>query len=358
MKAKAVLLASFLLLFGVGCMQKQERPDNVKTATILSSVFTVDKLYKSMLGPYRTGELMPVTRAPELIWITGFESVVVTPDGEQQLSQEFMCHSNLRYNNLGAPGAFNATRHKHGRIFTISQGQTAVEFPPGFGIPIMGNETLLLDNQMLNVNIDPKTRPEPLSLRYKNTISYIKDEEAERQMAPLYQVEAGVMVSLDTTKSYFSTLNPDDVQSGAFCAPGVTATEDLNVVRSDEFGQDFSYHWILKPGKEVRRTLITDMLDLQFDTRIHYISVHMHPYARSLVLRDMTDDKVLYESRMESYEDKIGLKKVEHFASVEGIPIYKDHDYELISTYNNTSGQDQDAMALVYIYLHDKRFEM
>ena len=37
--------------------------------------------------------------------------------------------------------------------------------------------------------------------------------------------------------------------------------------------------------------------------------------------------------------------------------MYRDHEYDLISVYNNTSGVDQDAMATMFIYLHDKEFQ-
>ncbi|MGE4605458.1 MAG: hypothetical protein AAEJ52_01805 [Myxococcota bacterium] len=40
-----------------------------------------------------------------------------------------------------------------------------------------------------------------------------------------------------------------------------------------------------------------------------------------------------------------------HVSSADGIPIYRDHEYELISTYNNTSGVDQDAMATMFLYV-------
>jgi len=40
----------------------------------------------------------------------------------------------------------------------------------------------------------------------------------------------------------------------------------------------------------------------------------------------------------------------------EGIPIYKDHQYELVSVYDDTSGVDQDSMAVMFRYLLDEKF--
>ena len=97
------------------------------------------------------------------------------------------------------------------------------------------------------------------------------------------------MVSLDGQNSYCNTQNPSELQQGAMCSPGETATSNIRVLRRDRLGQNFTYHWILKPGRETRHTLITNQINLRFDTTIHYIAVHMNPYAESLVLKDLTE---------------------------------------------------------------------
>jgi cyclophilin family peptidyl-prolyl cis-trans isomerase len=43
-------------------------------------------------------------------------------------------------------------------------------------------------------------------------------------------------------------------------------------------------------------------------------------------------------------------------ASVPGIPLYKDHQYELVSVYNNTSSANADSMASVFMGLEDPEF--
>lgn len=75
-------------------------------------------------------------------------------------------------------------------------------------------------------------------------------------------------------------------------------------------------------------------------------------------MKDLTEDRIIFESKMTSYSDHIGLEKVEHYESAEGIPVYKDHQYALISTYNNTTNETHDAMAIMYLFLHDKDFAM
>ena len=113
---------------------------------------------------------------------------------------------------------------------------------------------------------------------------------------------------------------------------------------------------MVPPGREVNRTLVTQLMQLPYDTKAHYSAVHLHPFAESLEFRDLTAGKTLFKSAARNYEDKIGLDHVDYFSSAEGIELFKDHDYEIVSVYNNTTDEEQDSMAVMYLYLHDKVF--
>ena len=73
-------------------------------------------------------------------------------------------------------------------------------------------------------------------------------------------------------------------------------------------------------------------------------------------LRDLTADQSLFHSQASNLRGKVGLDHVEAYSSVEGIPVFKDHDYELVTVYNNTSEEKQDSMAVMFLYLLDKEF--
>lgn len=113
---------------------------------------------------------------------------------------------------------------------------------------------------------------------------------------------------------------------------------------------------MVPPGRQVNRTLVTKVMNLPFDTTIHAIAVHLHPFAESLELRDLTTGERVFVSHAENLPDRIGLARVEAFSSPEGIPLFKDHEYELVSVYHNTSGVDQDSMAVMLLYLRDHDF--
>ena len=66
----------------------------------------------------------------------------------------------------------------------------------------------------------------------------------------------------------------------------------------------------------------------------------------------------MYRSAARGPEDRIGLTEVESFTSKEGLPLYRDHEYELGSVYENTSDQNQDSMAVMFLYVLDKDFRL
>ena len=93
------------------------------------------------------------------------------------------------------------------------------------------------------------------------------------------------------------------------------------------------------------------------DLRIHYVAVHLHPFAESLTLRDVTTGETVLASKAENRPERIGLARVEQIASAKGITLHKDHQYELVSAYNNTTSQNRTAMAVMYLYVEDTEFK-
>ncbi len=124
----------------------------------------------------------------------------------------------------------------------------------------------------------------------------------------------------------------------------------------DRFGRKFAGHWILPPGRQENKTLVTNWMNLPGDATVHYIASHLHPFATTLLLKNLTTGETVFSSNASGYADKIGLSNVTTFADTDGIPLDGDHEYELTSVYTNTSGEDQEAMAVMYLYLFDEEF--
>ncbi len=343
---------------------------------VLSKTYEVDRKYRSMMGPWSQQEIFLVeSEEPELLWITGYKAVMVGEDGEQAMPQEFMCHSNLDINPSEHMQRFRGRKAISGRLFTLSQGQFDIQLPAGFGIPLMSDEPLNLTTQVLNLNHDDQT----FQVRHKVTVEFVRDRDLEGSLRPLFPTGIYGLVSLEGRPLHFGVAEAS-AQAPQEASPSKDPAEPMDHSMAeaaeggmgpgcmigqnaaqheyqDPLGQRFTGHWVVEPGREENRTLVTKILNLPFDTRVHYIAVHLHPFAESLELVDLTRGTTVFKSHVRPAEKGIGIDHVEYFSSPEGLELDQDHDYELVSVYNNTSGEAQDSMAVMYLYLADVEFE-
>ncbi|NUP07686.1 MAG: hypothetical protein HOW73_16690 [Polyangiaceae bacterium] len=318
---------------------------------ILSPVYTIDRIYRSMMGP-QSMQHIPMksdgaSNDQELVWVTGLKATMVAPDGQTPMPPEYMCHVNVDIDPLAHEKSYGHPLNISGRLFTLSQGQIDVALPKGFGIPIRSDQVVDITTQVLNLN----THSDPFGVRHHVEMSALRDSAAKQPMKPLFMAGVYGLALLKGEHGHFGKEKPS--HEGTGCMMGKAASDGSYV---DPQGKEFTGHWIVKPGREVNRTDVTTMMNLPFDTTIHYIAVHLHPFAESLTLIDRTTGETVYSAKTRQLEGKIGLAHVDSFSSEEGVKVYKDHEYELESVYENTTGEDQDSMAVMLLYLHDKQF--
>jgi len=350
----AALAAIALSVGSIGCFSEPGESDapTKQEFVVRSRQYTVDAIFRSMKGPQGKQAIFlgDLKKKPELIWITGYKTKIIDPETGERVSDEFMCHSNLGIHNMDRHAQiFGAQPPGRSRLFTLSQGTMDVEFPKGFGIPILSNEKLALVTQVLNLN----PQPAPVEVQHETTIEYVKDADLKQPMKALFQVGAQAMVLLEGENPYYGVSEPDPEIHGEGCLLGEPAGE---LEHKDSSDQTFLGHWVVPPGRQENHSLVTHWLALREDTTIHAIAVHLHPFAESLALRDLTTGETVYKAIARGPKESIGLNHVDFFASPEGIPIYKDHQYEVVSVYDNVSGVDQDAMAIMFLYMHDPGF--
>ena len=318
---------------------------------IYSEVFTIDRKWRSMMGPKGVVEgAISDADPPELLWITGYSAVMMDAAAEKTVAAEFMCHANLNLDMKAHRKRFGWKKNASRRLFTLSQGQNSIRFPPGFGIPVASDEQISVEMQVLNLNEEG----ESFDVRHKVTLEYVRDADLTEPMRPLFMKAATGLVSLGEGKAHYNMPDADPGEHGEGCMPGERAAGN---VRTDKFGAEFSGHWVVKPGREENHTLVTSWINLPFDTTVHYIAAHVHPYAESIELHDLTTGKTVFSSHAHNYDNRIGLKEVEFYSSAEGFKVFKDHEYELVSVYNNTSGVDQDSMAVLFLYVLDQEYK-
>ncbi|MCP3912310.1 MAG: hypothetical protein GY713_15300, partial [Actinomycetia bacterium] len=245
---------------------------------------------------------------PELLWITGYRAVMVGADGSAPMAQEFMCHSNLDLDLTAHQEVWGEVPGFGARLFTLSQGQFDVRFPPGFGIPVLSTEPLSLTTQVLNLNVEGTE----LEVRHKVNVDFVRDWEIEAPMKALFPTAAYGLALIEGDEGYFGVRRPDEEQHGPGCMVGENAADHEY---ADGLGRKFTGHWVVKPGREVNRTLVTHLMQLPYDTTIHYIAVHLHPFAESLELRDLTAGETVFLSSARNLEDRIGLSHVDALSS-------------------------------------------
>jgi len=318
----------------------------------LSPVYTIDKVYKSMMGPASTREFSLEDGPPELLWITGYKATMKQPDGVTDASAEFMCHSNLDVDGVNYHKRYPTQLYATPRLFTLSQGQLDIEFPEGFGIPILSSEKLSLTTQVLNHNV---VGAEPFGVRHDVSLDFVRDADLEKPLTPLIPRSVQAMVLVEGDHPFFA-ITKEELEERAH-GPGCLVADhagDPNELSIDRYGQKFTGFWYVPPGRSVNHSSATRLLDLPYDTTAHYIAVHLHPFAESLELFDVTTGETVFKSKTRQAHEGIGLEEVEYFSSVEGIELHADHEYELITIYNNTSGEQQDSMAVMHLYLKAK----
>jgi hypothetical protein len=322
---------------------------NIKTdhnaISLISPTLVVDQVYKSMEGPKAMRSFQIDSKNDDLVWITSFETKAVSTNEVDQLSNDYVCHTNIdfydgeHYSHWGLNERIGA---QYPRLTSMSNGIEKYSFPEGFGFPVFKNENLFLSTQTLNHNI----KSESFSVKHQVTLGY---QSHSPNMKPLQSKTVFVMLPYDTDNPFQgpTEANPN------MCLPVETGNHSYK----NENGESLSGHWVIFSGKERYRYDITEQLQLKDSTTLHHIATHLHPYAESLSLKDITVDSVLFTCEAKNYSEKIGLKKVSTFSSEEGIMLYPGHNYELVLETNNTSNINQDMMASMFVFLYDKEMD-
>ena len=361
-------VAVFVELMGAGSAHAGAA-DPRHMVTLYSEALSLDRKYASMEGPSFVQRVYIASQPePELLWLTAIDvSVVDGDDDAKMMPAELICHSNLVL--------FSEARLEYGwqdrnrsRVFTLSQGQASIRVPDGFGLPIRSDEALILESMALN----PYDEYIGSDVRTKTTLTFIREAERTAPITPLRMRYVQAYVSIDEAPRYFRVESHEEhfipnetfvpiTGSAAEGFPEVTKGKDAgghSVTHgiTTELGERLSDHWIVPPGRSEVRTMVNFMIGSTGDLNVHYISGHLHPYASSIEIRDMTTDSSVFRSSIEWTPDDKALKKIQNFSGDEPLTLHADHDYELVSIYNNTSDADVTAMAVMYLFAVDNDF--
>ena len=312
---------------------------------LVTPTLVIDNIYKSMEGPKVMRSFRLDDTRSDLVWMTSFETKALSTNEVDQLSNDYICHTNIDFYDGEHYGKWQLNHRigeQYPRLTSLSHGIERYKFPKGFGFPVFTDENLFLATQSLNHNI----KGDPFTIKHGVTIGF---EEHSDNMKPLMSKTAFIMLPYDTENPF---QGPTD-DNPNMCLP----VETKNHSYIDNDGKSLSGHWVIFPGKDTYRFTITEQLKLKDSTTMHAIASHLHPFAETLSFRDQTTNETLFTAIAKNYSDKIGLENVSYFSSEEGVMLYPDHDYELVLETNNTTKINQDMMASMFVFLYDKEMD-
>jgi hypothetical protein len=314
-----------------------------------------------MFGPKDSDRLTLLPgEQPEVLWITAIRADIVGADGETPESAEYFCHSVLIRRDRRPLERLRKLELsvQSPKMFTLVQGLNEIRFPQGFGMPVFSDDQL--ENVAMVMN--PVEREAPVRVGVDSRIEYVRASELEQVMKPLFVVPLVAKVPLEAADVDHNdhqhggdetclAHDPETQVARSVDRTGRTARSPVSVSDS---GIAETGHWYVPPGRHTYRSRLGRLDDkIPFDTKAHYISAHLHPFGESLELIDLTTGETVFKANAKNFPGRIAVEKITHYSSPEGMTINRSHEHEIVAVYDNTTDQDIDSMAVMYLYLHD-----
>ena len=314
-----------------------------ETYKMISPEFYIDGIYKSMEGP-KSSNYVQLSQDSTVLWLTGFHVKALDSKSLKTISKDFICHTNVDFNDVNYYSSFHLEKRigtQYPRLTSLSHGMENFSFPDGYGVPMKGNQLLYVTTESLNHNLPDAN----FWMRHEVDINYSK----AKNLKPLMSRTAFIMLPFNQSDPYKSPLDPGTNQ----CIP----VETKNHTYDDGHGNKLSGHWVIPIGKNRYRSSVNQQLQLQDSLRLHAAAIHVHPFATQISLFDKTTNKPIFTSKIVNHKRKIGLTSIDPFSSVEGIWLYKNHEYEIVLDVNNTSQISQDMMGSMFLFFYDKELD-
>lgn len=317
--------------------------NNSTVYKMISPDFYIDGIYKSMEGPKATNYVQ-LTTDSTIVWITSFEVKALDSKTKKLISNDFICHTNVDFNDVNYYSGLNLKNRigkQYPRMTSLSHGLEKFSLPNGFGIPMKGNEFLYVTTQSLNHNLPDENR----LIKHEVSITYSKD----KKLKPLMSRTVFIELPYDKNDPFKEPLDPASNQ----CIP----VETKNHSYPDGKGNMLSGHWVIPKGKKTYESSIDSQLQMKDSLRLHAAAVHVHPFTTSITLLDKTTNKIVFKSNVINHKNSIGLTKIDAFSSEEGVWMYANHKYILTMDVNNTSSIQQDMMGSMFLFFYDKELD-
>lgn len=329
-----------------------EKKNDTYIASFNSPTLLIDDIYNSMEGPYTYKRFKLDETKDELLWISRFQANANSKLLQKSVSNDFICHVNLyhnsaeHYSRMGINDKI-AKQSDRQLISLLTTGSLNIEFPKGFAYPIFSNEKILIGSQALNLN----KKDNWFNVDYTYKIHY----STQKKIKPLYMKY--VVLAMPYKEGTSEEKESHD-KLPYFVECALPSTERHK--KENGKGELITSFWKVPKGKHTYQNDVTDILSLQKVETLHYINVHVHPYARSLELIDITTNTSVFKSIITNADGKKGIEDITSFSSIEGVKLYPNHQYNMILEVDNTSkiaNSETDMMCGMFLYFYNEDFD-
>lgn len=335
---------SLLLLLLLSCAPSGQARSHFRSGEI-----AIAGVENALNGPRRVDTHVLIREArPRLVWLTGFSREGITDHEGRALPAGVLGELTANLADSKRHGELMRTPQGQDILFALGEGVPRVTLPPGFGLPLMSNEPILVTSTLLN--FDPY-RPATQAVA-RGAFDYVYQNGLSRPMVPLRVVTARALVSRQDRPLVYGVAKASTIEHGEGC-PVLPAATDRIV--SDELGQQFCAEWLLPAGKCTTRTLVTHQLRLPYDSTLHYATAELLAHARRIELRDRTEQRALVTLEVGQSQADGTLARVPVFSSAQGVEMPADHQYELLVTYGGAEGAP--ALGTMRLYLRDRELD-
>ena len=261
------------------------------------------------LHPAPDGGTEGFARAPldthEIEWVTGFRAEPSAPS-----AAEHGWHADLRL--------ANGTR-----LFAAAPGLPPIAFPEGFGLSL---GQILRDtpegwrSAELVASVAARApTDERLRVTLDTTVPRPKEAEAEQPaMKRLYVLSLPLLNEAS------------EADAASLPLPDWRLLTDPRA------------YWPIPAGGRQDRTGKYSYL-VPTDVTVHYVAVWLEGPARSVRFTDLADGKVLWQADVQG-------KTIPSYSSANGFPLYREHEYEIAVTFDNSAATPVAGAAAVFVY--------
>jgi len=294
-----------------------------------------------------------------LLWLKGIKLEVLDENDRLLPTAEFICHWNLDVKPNFRNTVFSqAQRCETVRLATITQGQTEITFPEGYGVPVASDEPWNAVFQAAN-----RTRDEHIRVKHRCTFYFIKDSDLVYPITALGWYAPWIYVVIDKNSPEVAVVEKANCPSCFGLTAAINAPNNTsNGTFTDSKGRRLSGHWVIPPGTHSYRATINDEMEPGFASKprlVHAIWSHVHPLCTDLSLykcEGNSREKMFSNGAKTETAHGLEIKHIDYWSSKKGILLPDKVNYELEVTYKNTTNVPQDSMATAGVFFEDPTF--